>query len=163
MSLTVRIATSADAELIAELADKIWKHHYVPIIGIDQVNYMLSKMYSKESLINQMKNDGHVFYIGYDNDNEAIAYASISDKNGDLFLHKFYIDSDRQTKGFGTKLAAIVEQKYPHKKTMQLTVNRQNYKAINFYFKQGFKIECVADFDIGSGYFMNDFVMVKKY
>jgi hypothetical protein len=24
-------------------------------------------------------------------------------------------------------------------------------------------IECVADFDIGDGYFMNDFVMLKKY
>ena len=27
----------------------------------------------------------------------------------------------------------------------------------------GFVIECVADFDIGDGYFMNDFVMLKKY
>jgi hypothetical protein len=39
-------------------------------------------------------------------------------------------------------------------------VNRQNYKAINFYFKLGFKIQTVADFDIGNGYVMNDFVMV---
>jgi hypothetical protein len=35
-----------------------------------------------------------------------------------------------------------------------------NYKAINFYFKNGFTIEKVADFDIGDGYFMNDFVMI---
>ena len=39
-------------------------------------------------------------------------------------------------------------------------VNRMNYKAVNFYFKSGFTIEKVADFDIGDGYFMNDFVMI---
>jgi len=45
-------------------------------------------------------------------------------------------------------------------KAIRLQVNRQNYKPINFYFKMGFVIERVADFDIGDGYFMNDFVMV---
>jgi ribosomal protein S18 acetylase RimI-like enzyme len=49
-----------------------------------------------------------------------------------------------------------------HPKTIRLTVNRQNFKSINFYFKLGFKIEKVADFDIGNGYFMNDFVMLWK-
>jgi ribosomal protein S18 acetylase RimI-like enzyme len=45
---------------------------------------------------------------------------------------------------------------------MRLQVNRQNYTAINFYFKLGFTIERVADFDIGHGFFMNDFVMLKQ-
>ena len=45
---------------------------------------------------------------------------------------------------------------------LRLTVNRQNFKSINFYFKNGFKIEQVADFDIGNGYVMNDFVMVWR-
>ena len=43
----------------------------------------------------------------------------------------------------------------------KLTVNRQNFKSINFYFKNGFTIESVADFDIGNGYVMNDFIMKK--
>ena len=46
--------------------------------------------------------------------------------------------------------------------TIRLQVNRMNYKAINFYFKHGFVIEKVADFDIGDGYFMNDFVMIWR-
>jgi diamine N-acetyltransferase len=162
MSFSIRIATPADAELISSLAEKIWKQHYVPIIGIEQVNYMLDKMYSNESLIHQMTNEGHMFYIGYDED-KAIAYSSVSDNNDDLFLHKFYVDTENQNRGFGTKLAEEIMEKYPFKKSMQLTVNRQNYTAINFYFKLGFKIEGIADFDIGNGYFMNDFVMVKKF
>ncbi len=162
MSFSILIATPADAELISRLAEKIWKQHYVSIISIEQINYMLDKMYSRDSLIHQMTQEGHCFYIGYESDIPT-AYASVSDKDGDMFLHKFYVDIDKQTVGFGTKLAEEMLRKYPHKKTMQLTVNRQNYKAINFYFKLGFKIERVADFDIGNGYFMNDFVMVKKF
>ena len=46
--------------------------------------------------------------------------------------------------------------------TVRLTVNRQNFKSVNFYFKNGFTIERVADFDIGNGYVMNDFVMMWK-
>ena len=48
-------------------------------------------------------------------------------------------------------------------KTYTLTVNRQNYKSINFYFKNGFIINEIADFDIGNGYVMNDFVMKKMF
>ena len=47
-------------------------------------------------------------------------------------------------------------------KTIRLTVNRKNHIAINYYFKNGFMIEEVKDFDIGDGYEMNDFVMLKK-
>ena len=56
------------------------------------------------------------------------------------------------------KVFDLIKEKHPHSK-LTLTVNRQNYKAINFYFKLGFKIQTVADFDIGNGYVMNDFVM----
>jgi len=64
-------------------------------------------------------------------------------------------------KGKGTRafkqLLSIIQ---PDKIT--LTVNRQNFKSINFYFKNRFVIERVADFDIGNGYVMNDFVMIWK-
>jgi hypothetical protein len=56
-------------------------------------------------------------------------------------------------------LVAILKM-FPESKAMRLQVNRKNYKSINFYFKMGFVIEEVADFDIGDGYLMEDFVMV---
>ena len=43
-------------------------------------------------------------------------------------------------------------------KTLLLQVNRHN-KAKQFYDKLGFKVLKMADFDIGRGYFMNDYVM----
>ena len=52
----------------------------------------------------------------------------------------------------------VIEQE----SAVRLTVNRKNFKAINFYFKQGFIIEEVKDFDIGNNYEMNDFIMLYK-
>jgi ribosomal protein S18 acetylase RimI-like enzyme len=121
---------------------------------------MLDKMYSSLSLLQQM-HDGHLFTIAYD-DLKPIGYISISSQNNsDYFLHKFYIDTQIQNKGVGAMLFDYVLDSIPNARTIELTVNRNNFKAINFYFKQGFKIKKVADFDIGNGYFMNDFVMIK--
>jgi ribosomal protein S18 acetylase RimI-like enzyme len=55
-----------------------------------------------------------------------------------------------------------VEADYRDAECFSLTVNRQNFKAINFYFKNGFVIDEVADFEIGNGFVMNDFVMKKE-
>jgi ribosomal protein S18 acetylase RimI-like enzyme len=52
----------------------------------------------------------------------------------------------------------ISEIKLAGAKAMQLNVNRYN-KSVHFYEKQGFTIIRQEDIDIGSGYFMNDFVM----
>jgi ribosomal protein S18 acetylase RimI-like enzyme len=62
-------------------------------------------------------------------------------------------------KGYGAKVMGEIKEKFKGSR-LSLTVNRQNYKAINFYFKEGFRIKEVADFNIGNGYVMNDFVMV---
>ena len=72
------------------------------------------------------------------------------------------MDTDLQREGVGSQLFECVLSDIQAAETIELTVNRQNYKAINFYFKNGFKIKEVADFDIGNGYFMNDFIMIKQ-
>jgi ribosomal protein S18 acetylase RimI-like enzyme len=161
MSLNFKKATIVDIPLIRQLADRIWKQHYITIITMEQIEYMLNKMYSVESLSDQI-NRGHNFTLVYDKD-KAIGYISLESKNGkDYFLHKFYIEVNDQRRGIGSSLFDSVEKGISGATTIELTVNRQNYKAINFYFKKGFVIKEIADFDIGNGYFMNDFVMIKR-
>ncbi len=161
MKVTFKKATNEDVILIAQLADNIWKRHYSSIIALEQIDYMLKKMYSPESLLKQME-EGHQFTLVY-NGSAAIGYISLSSKDvKNYFLHKLYVDVDEQGKGVGSQLFNYVLSQMPNAETIELTVNRQNYKAINFYYKNGFVIKEVADFDIGNGYFMNDFVMIKK-
>jgi ribosomal protein S18 acetylase RimI-like enzyme len=161
INLTIKQANSGDIDLIYSLAEKIWKVHYPSIISMEQIDYMLKMMYSREALKQQMS-EGQHFLLAF-NAEEPIGYISYSLKdNGEYFLHKFYVDTERHRNGIGSTFFNQVFNGFQDLKTIRLTVNRKNYKAINFYFKQGFIIEEVKDFDIGNNYEMNDFIMLYK-
>lgn len=155
------LADQSHIDTISKLAHTIWNTHYVPIIGQEQVNYMLEQMYNKENLTLQLEVNKHQFYLVH-KDNACVGFMSVSSNNqADYFLHKFYIQQHESKKGIGTEcLDKLTKLLKPE--TITLTVNRQNYKSINFYFKNGFSIDRVEDFDIGNNYVMNDFVMVKN-
>jgi RimJ/RimL family protein N-acetyltransferase len=157
----LKVAEEKDLTTISKLAKVIWNDHYVPFIGQQQVDYMLSKIYNHKSLIEQLNQQKHVFYL-IEKDNIDVGFLSVSSQNKcDYFLHKFYIDQQKSNAGIATNVLNLLIQLI-NSKSLTLTVNRQNFKSINFYFKNGFKIDRVEDFDIGDGYEMNDFVMVRK-
>src|SRR5262249_20056311 len=95
-------------------------------------------------------------------DNEPVAIAHVEEKDNYYYLHKFYVDVSKHRSGIGSGFFSFILQQIAPAKPVRLQVNRLNYKAINFYFKKGFIIERVGDFDIGGGYFMNDFVMLRQ-
>lgn len=70
---------------------------------------------------------------------------------------------DAQGKGLGKILIEETESQAIKKRNSKLllNVNRQN-KARLFYEKLGFKIAYSEDIEIGNGYLMNDYVMVKE-
>ena len=158
-SLLLKAVSETEIEKIADLAKIIWQKHYPPIIGQEQVDYMLKNMYNTKSLLNQINEKGQQFYFIIF-ENETIGFISVTnEKDGCWMLNKFYVLDKETAKGIGT---AILEElkKIIQPKKIRLTVNRNNFKSINFYFKNGFRIDAVAQFDIGEGYIMDDFIMV---
>lgn len=153
-------ATIADVALIARLADKIWREHYPAIISMAQIDFMLADRYSEKAIANGMER-GEKFFLAYVGE-EPVAYASIALKDSYYYLHKFYLDVSKHRSGIGRQFFNYLLSQIDETKPIRLQVNRVNYKAINFYFKVGFVIESVGDFDIGGGYFMNDFIMIRK-
>ena len=161
MNIQLQKAKSQDIPLITSLACKIWKAYYPAIITHEQIDYMLDKFYSTSSLEEQMR-DGQDFYL-INSNGISVGYLSIDQKNqGDYFLNKFYIDPSEHRKNIGESSFLQLLDLIPEMNTIRLTVNRSNFKSINFYFKLGFIIEEVKDFDIGNDYFMNDFIMIYK-
>ena len=153
-----KIENLLELQVVQDLAVKIWNDHYVSIIGQEQVDYMLGRFYLLDALAQQVAS-GDVFYLLFEGP-QPLGFASIKkEADGSWFLNKLYVETTEQRRGMGRFLLEELIQNHEIK-SMRLQVNRQNYKAINFYFKRGFVIERVADFDIGEGYFMNDFVMV---
>jgi ribosomal protein S18 acetylase RimI-like enzyme len=154
-------ATTADTQTIHDIAERVWSKHYIPnIITQDQMDYMMEWMYSADSLAKQMAEGARFFMMNYNG--QTVGYLSINNNNGDLFLNKFYIDTEYQRLNLGSNALALALAEFSAAITMRLQVNRKNFKAVNFYFKNGFTIERAEDFDIGNNYLMEDYVMLKK-
>lgn len=156
---SIRLATTTDIELIRSLCFKVWPQTYASIISEEQIEFMLEKMYSPLSLANQL-NEGAHFLLLY-NQAEPIGFASyqvITPTH--CKLHKLYVAVSEQGKGGGRILMQyIIEQcKQKGVQHLELQVNRQN-SAVVFYEKLGFYKRETADFDIGNGFFMNDYIM----
>jgi len=161
-NLQIHSATEKDIPAIAMLANKVWHQHYPGIISVEQIIYMLDKMYSYDTIQEQMQN-GYVWLIAFSN-NTPVGFLSMNETDkGNYYLNKLYVDTSIQRSGAGKFLLDKCIEWCENAKTIRLQVNRKNYTAINFYFKNGFLIEEVKDFDIGSGFFMKDFVMIKKF
>lgn len=163
MEITLKqVYEDKDLQTLETLAKKIWNIHYPPIIGQTQVDYMLDKFYSIEALKKQIHEDHNIFLCAYDEKENMmgfLSYSTFDDKN--FFIHKWYVDPFIHGKGIGRKLFSHIFDN-TNFSTIRLTVNRQNIKTINFYFKLGFTIEKVVDIDIGEGYIMDDFQMIMK-
>ncbi len=158
----IKNATHADIGTIKKLADKIWHAHYHTIISVEQIDFMLATMYSEKTIAQQMDN-GYLWTVAFVK-NEALGFLSANHLgNGNYFLNKIYVDTSFHKKGVGKLLLDDCILKCEAIKTLRLQVNRKNSKAIDFYLKNGFVIEESKDFDIGNGYFMNDFIMLKNF
>ncbi|MFM6924822.1 MAG: GNAT family N-acetyltransferase [Ferruginibacter sp.] len=158
--LSVTKATAADIPLIRQLTFAIWPQTYSHLISREQIDYMLEMMYSPAVLQKQIEEDGCTFIIVYD-DTEPVAFASYHETEPQLWkLNKIYVLSAQQGKGTGKFIIRYIADEIKAKaaKALQLQVNRDN-KAKDFYERLGFNIIKTADFDIGNGYFMNDYVM----
>lgn len=151
-----------DYKVIADLAKEIWTEHYTPIIGSDQVEYMLDKFQSKEAIENQILNNDFNYYTIHDT-NALVGYLSIKKEAHSLFLSKIYISKTFRGQGYGKIAMNFIElqAKELNCDSIYLTVNKYNTNSIKAYEKIGYKkIEALV-MDIGNGYVMDDFKMVK--
>jgi GNAT superfamily N-acetyltransferase len=106
---------------------------------------------------------GSHFVLAYEG-NEPVGFAAYFESAPSLFkLDKIYVLLSQQGKGTGRFMIAHIIDDVKQKRgtALQLQVNRHN-KAKDFYEKLGFVIIEEKDFDIGHGFFMNDYVMEKK-
>lgn len=155
-------ASEADIQQIRDVAFVTWPIAYGEILSKEQLDYMLGTLYSVEKLTKNMES-GHRFWIIQDL-GETVGFCAFEHgyKSGTTHLHKIYLLPRTQGKGFGKiLLQLVVEKAIEHgDKMLSLNVNRFN-KARFFYEKEGFYIDHEVDIEIGQGYLMEDFVMIK--
>lgn len=160
--MQIRILTEKELIVVKKLAYKIWPDAYQSILTQDQIKYMLEWMYSIEKLTESFQ-AGHTFFCVSENsvDIGFLEVETNHPKKGNMKIHKIYVLPEFQGKGIGFELLkkAKLFAKSHEMHSISLQVNRNN-SAVLFYQRNGFEIDSEQDFDIGNGFFMNDYIMI---
>lgn len=170
--IKIRQATLNDRAFIRSVSERTWPSTYGHIISQEQINFMLDWMYSDQSLKEQFEK-GHQFFIANLNGSD-IGFCSVSEELRDhekdnttkqtqqkaFKLNKLYVLPTAHGTGSGKALLekAIEIAKAEGAASIFLQVNKHN-NAYSFYLKNGFVKEAEFKFDIGNGFFMDDYVM----
>lgn len=164
-AVEIRTAEMADLPVIADLARLIWRHHYPSIISPEQIEYMLAWRYSPEAMTRDVTS-GQLTFELLSVDGEPVAFAGHGpgDAPEELKLRQLYVHPEWQGRGLGGRLIRRVESaaRATGRSSVVLTVNRRNDGAIAAYQRSGFAVRESANFDIGQGFVMEDYVMVKR-
>lgn len=158
----IRVSTREQIEMAAELAEEIWSEHYTPIIGAEQVKYMLENFQSIKAITQQVDSGTWGFFLIY-LEATAIGYFAYQLKIDQLFLSKLYIRRGNRGKGYLHRVMHFLENIAAENcfKKITLTVNKANTTAIAAYEKMGFSKTAPTVADIGGGFVMDDYIMEK--
>lgn len=162
--MNIRTLKINELEIVKNLAYRIWPISYGHILSKEQMTYMLDCMYSLETLENNFKSNHTYFCIS--SNGEDVGFLDVELNHpllGNMKIQKIYVLPEFHGKGIGFELMkkALDFAKENRMNSMSLQVNRNN-SAVEFYKRFGFEITDEQDFDIGNGFYMNDFVMSYK-
>ena len=108
------ISQSDDVSNLARMAKEIWEEHYTPIIGKDQVDYMVEKFQSESAIRRQVKENYMYFSVSLNH--QPIGYLGYLEKNEEntLFLSKIYLKKPFRRMGYGKQMIQFVIEQASH-------------------------------------------------
>jgi len=150
-----------DESLIAGLAEEIWTEHYTPLIGAEQVKYMIDRFQSAEAIATQIRENGyHYFYTLLDGIPAGYCAVVPKPEEWSVFLSKLYVAAPYRKMGIArAMLEAALKASCAGCGLAWLTVNKHNAGSIEAYKKLGFRITDEMVTDIGGGFVMDDYKM----
>ena len=154
-----RVLTKEQISKVAALAEVIWHQHFTPIIGREQVIYMVEKFQSEAALEQQIAN-GYEYYQLFDGD-EFCGYCGIHPENGKLFLSKLYIKKEARGRHIASHAMNFLRDICRERgiSAIWLTCNKHNNNTLAIYDHLGFKIIDTQVADIGNGFVMDDYIL----
>ena len=161
----VKISKKDILELQAN-ARVIWMKCFADILSHDQIEYMLNWMYSEDTIKREIEHEKINYYFIL-HDGVKIGFFSMGpypDVTDRAKLHKIYLYPEFHGKGLGSdsllKVFALARQE--GYSSIYLNVNKNNQSAIKAYERNGFIKEKSVVNNIGNGYVMDDYMMLKE-
>lgn len=161
----IRRIAADELPMVQKLGHRIWEQCYPGIISEQQIDYMLSIWYQPAAMAREMEARGVWYALIEVADHGSVGYVSFEQYPGtDLcFINKLYLLAEMNGRGLGALTLEWTASRAREMgcKRLQLRVNKANAPAIRAYLRAGFVfLEDVCS-DIGSGFFMDDFLMEK--
>jgi diamine N-acetyltransferase len=159
----VAIHTSEQAEQAAALARSIWQEHYSPIIGPEQVGYMVDRFQSPGAILAQIQTGLDYFLV--EQGGTPVGYLAVREEpDSTLFLSKIYLQASQRGQGLGREMWLFVLEIARQRGLLRiyLTVNKHNTLALHRYQQWGFVSLGGVVTDIGQGYVMDDWRMERS-
>ena len=164
-SYEIRALREREVPVLCALAREIWRMHYPGIISVAQIEYMLAERYD-ESVIRAELKRRELWWDVLLLDGAMTGYTSyfLTDVPGTIKIDKLYLHSRAHRRGYGGQLIDHVASRMVDHggKRLTLAVNRRNKTAIAAYLKHGFQIAETSLKEIGGGFLMDDYIMVKE-
>ncbi len=149
---------------VRELAHAIWPQVYPGIISRDQIDYMLRQRYALEVLKADAEIKGMCYALIRGN-GPVLGFVAFESRahEDEAFLHKLYLLPEAAGRGLGAAALNWVSEQAATRglKRLRLFVNKRNVQAVRAYLRNGFVFDQDVITDIGDGFVMDDFVMVK--
>lgn len=158
--MTFEKLSPADDVKIKEMSDmaaEIFTDHYVPIIGKAQNDYMIGRFLTPEAIKSQLECGYSYYFVSVGGQNAG--FIALYPKKDCMYLSKFYLYKEQRGKGYSKKMLDFVLQQAADSgySSVELNVNRKN-GTVSIYEKLGFELVRSEKIDIGSGFYMDDYV-----
>ncbi|MCH5265861.1 MAG: DNA/RNA nuclease SfsA [Lachnospiraceae bacterium] len=160
--LPVKAEEPGQLELLSQLATRIVREHFDPIIGTAQNDYMLARFQTVEAITSQIQDGYRYYWVKLDGENAG--FLAFYPRDRKIYLSKFYVAKEYRGRHLAGKMLAFVREQARQEglTAIFLNVNRENESVIAIYQHLGFEIVRGEKNDIGGGFYMDDYVMEYK-
>ncbi|MDR0399803.1 MAG: GNAT family N-acetyltransferase [Treponema sp.] len=147
---------------LLDLIQEIWPEVFVPLIGREQVDYMLIHYQGRDAIAGEIERGVRYFLV--EHDGGYIGYFAYSLEDDGLFISKAYLKKSCRKLGLSSNIFGYLEDiaRKNRKKKLFLHVNRFNKNAVEVYLHRGFDITKTVDEPLGEKFFLNDYWMEKR-
>lgn len=147
--------------VLAGLAAEIWREHYTPLLGPEQVAYMVDRFQSEAAIRRQLGQEHYCYYF-FRCEGENAGFIGIQPTDGGqkLYLSKLYVarrfrGRGAARQGLGFLMDLCRREGY---RAIWLTVNKYNSGSVAAYERLGMTRVRSQVADIGGGFVMDDYV-----
>lgn len=160
------VGTEEQIEALCRIAERVWHLTYDSLVPEGQVEYMIEKFQSPHAIKEQMTSLNYRYYMMMCDGQNAgfIGFSPRYEGREELFLSKLYLLPEFRGQGAVKAAFALAEAEARREglSKIRLTVNKGNSHAVDVYEHYGFRTVEKVETDIGSGFVMDDFIMVKE-